>query len=102
MNMTGNRQDRNQAQESFRATHATKAQDGENGETSMPAIATAAVFAPFSTVSLAAAASDVHMLYTDLEQLANSIIVVADYSGKLRFFMRASADDMTDHQGDMF
>lgn len=98
--MAGTRQDRNQAQESFRATHATKAQDGE--DTSTPAIATAAVFAPFSTVSLAAAASDVHMLYNDLEQLANSIIVVADYSGKLRFYMRASADDMTDHQGDMF
>ena len=59
----------------------------------MPAIATAAVFAPFATVSLVAAASEVHMLYNDLEQLANSIIVVADYTGKLRFYMRASASE---------
>jgi len=57
----------------------------------MPCISTAAVFAPFPTVSLAAAASEVHMLYTDLEQLANSIIVAADYTGKIRFYMRASA-----------
>jgi hypothetical protein len=71
------------------------------GGAALPAIATAAVFAPFATVSLAAAASDVHMMYTDLEQLANSIIVSADYSGRLRFFMRASAEEV-DHQGDMF
>jgi hypothetical protein len=63
----------------------------------VPAIATVAVFAPFATVSLAAAASAVHMEYADLEQLANSILVVADYRGVLRFYMRAShgvgADD---------
>jgi len=74
---------------------------GNSAAASIPAITTAAVFAPFATVSLAAAASDVHMLYTDLEQLANSIIVSADYSGRVRFFMRASADEV-DHQGDMF
>jgi WD40 repeat protein len=99
---TGGRHDRNQAHESFRATHVTRTTDSSGNECSMPAIATAAIFAPFSTVSLAAAASDVHMLYTDLEQLANSIIVVADYSGQLRFFMRASADDEIDNFGDMF
>jgi len=71
------------------------------GAPSTPAIATAAVFAPFATVSLAAAASEVHMLYTDLEQLANSVIVVADYGGNLRFYMRASAEE-SEHQGDMF
>ena len=50
---------------------------------------------------MAAAASEVHMRYSDLEQLANSIIVVADYAGNLKFYMRASADD-DENQGDMF
>jgi len=66
-----------------------------------PAIATAAIFAPFQAVSLVAAASEVHMLYNDLEQMANSIIAVADYSGAIRFFMRASAEEV-EMQGDMF
>jgi len=100
--MSGGRHDRNQAHESFRATRASQAVDADGNKSSIPAIATAAVFAPFSTVSLAAAASDVHMLYTDLEQLANSIVVVADYNGQIRFFMRASADDEVDNAGDMF
>ncbi len=115
--------DRNTCRESFMATRATKGttntstaissdsaegtpgdaalgkggQQEDNGSGAgarpMPAIATAAVFAPFATVSLVAAASEVHMLYNDLEQLANSIIVVADYTGKLRFYMRASASE---------
>jgi len=84
------KRDRNLAYESFMATF-----DEMGNDRAMPCISTAAVFAPFPTVSLAAAASEVHMLYTDLEQLANSIIVSADYTGKIRFYMRACASTDT-------
>ena len=80
------RQDKNGSYECFKATHEV---DDEAGQP-LPGIATAAVFAPFKAVSVAAAVSNVHQLYPDLEILYNSIICVSDYTGE------SSSNEMTE------